>query len=70
MGEEISIYMAFFVWHFKIALPSFYGIPTTASIIFFHLSCNQLRQLWNEMQIRLFKCPTGIQLSNLKLPAY
>ena len=34
MGEEISIHMAFFVWHLKIALPSFCGIPTNASIIF------------------------------------
>ena len=34
MGDEISIHKAFFVCHFKIALPSFYGIPTDASIIF------------------------------------
>ena len=38
IGEEISIHTAFFVWHFKIALPnalpSFQGIPTNASIIF------------------------------------
>ena len=34
MGEEISIHSALFVWHFKIALPSFYGIPTNESIIF------------------------------------
>ena len=60
MGEEISIHMAFSAWHFKIALPSFYGIPTNASIIFFQLSCNQLPQLWHEMQIRPFKSPTGI----------
>ena len=35
MGEEISIHMAFSAWHFKIALPSFCGIPTNASIVFF-----------------------------------
>ena len=47
MGEEISIHTVFFfVWHCK--------------YYFFHLSCNQLPQLWNEMQIRLFKPPTGI----------
>ena len=34
MGEEISIHIAFSAWHFKIALPSFYGIPTNGSIIF------------------------------------
>ena len=34
MGEEISIHTAFFVWRFKIALPSFCGIPANASIIF------------------------------------
>ena len=34
MCEEISIHMALFVWHFKIAQPSFCGIPTNASIIF------------------------------------
>ena len=34
MGEEISIHTAFFVWHLKIALSSFYGIPTNASIFF------------------------------------
>ena len=59
MCEEISIHMALFVWHFKIAQPSFCGIPTNASIIFFHLSCNQLPQLWHEMQIP-FKSPTAI----------
>ena len=34
MGEEISIHIAFSAWHFKIALPSFYGIPTNGSIFF------------------------------------
>ena len=34
IGEEISIHTTFFVWHFMIALPGFYGIPTDASIIF------------------------------------
>ena len=58
MGKEISIHTAFFVSHFKIALPSVYGILTNASIIFFHLSCNQLPR--SDMQIPLFKCPTGI----------
>ena len=33
MGEEINIYMAFLVWHFQIALPSFCEIPINASII-------------------------------------
>ena len=60
MGEEITIHMAFCFWHLKIALPNFRGIPTNASIIFFDLSCNQLPQLWPEMQIRPFKSPTGI----------
>ena len=60
MGEEISIPMDFFVCHFKIALPNFYGIPTKVSIIFFHFLCNQLPQLWHEMQIRPFESPTGI----------
>ena len=34
MGEEITIHMALFFWHLKIALPNFRGIPTNASIIF------------------------------------
>ena len=59
MSGEISIHMALVVWRFKIALPSFCGIPTNASIIFFHLSSNQLPQLWHEMQIP-FKSPTAI----------
>ena len=57
MGEEISIYMAFFVWHFKIALPSFYGIPTNESIIFSTFRAANSPSS-GEMQIRPFKSPT------------
>ena len=59
MGEEISVHVVSFVWHFKIALPNLQNADQS-KYYFFHFLCNQLPQLWHEMQIRPFESPTGI----------
>ena len=64
IGEEISIHMAFFVWHLKIALRSFYGIPTNASIIVF--SFRATNSCSSDMKCKFVPSnfPQGISNSN------
>ena len=59
MGEEITIHMAFFLT-LKDCPAKFSRSSDQRKYYFFDLSCNQLPQLWPEMQIRPFKSPTGI----------
>ena len=71
MGEEISIHTAFFGWHLKIALPSFYGIPTNASIIFSTFcatnfrSCEGFFDDYVLISLKLIACRICVFLSGL-----
>ena len=60
MGEEITIHMAFFVWHLKTALPSFRGIQTNASIIIFTFRATNPRSSELKYKSVPSKSPTRI----------
>ena len=68
MGEEISIHTAFFVWHFMIALPGFYGIPTNASIIFSSFRATNSRNSEVKCKFVSSNVPQGFSCLILNFP--
>ena len=68
MSEEISIHTDFFVWHLKIALPSFCGIPTNASIIFSTFRATNSRSSEVKCKFVFSNVPQGFSCLILNFP--